>query len=607
MKKTRFPHRSSPGIALAAAAITVVHSAHAQTTAIWDGGATNMAWGQANNWNPNGTPTFNANLGVIFHAPGATQIASALGSSRTIGSLTFNDDADGNVTIGLRRADGGLTNANLTMGSGTIAPSITVTADSAGSHLIGDDGDSGNTASLGNFILANNLTITHNGGGTLAINRPVTGTGFGITKDGTGTLILSGANTYSGATVINEGTLQIGDGTALNGTLGNNSDTSIESDALLSINRTGTASSALQYAGTLSGNGTLQIESGARIDFTTNQTNTEDLSFVVDGTLALRSQNGVTAVSLGELSGNGNIGRGGNPNDNIDISIGGKNTDSSFTGAIIAEWSIIKVGSGNLTLAGSNNYTGNTTINAGTLTLGNNDVLPDSSPVSIANATLDAATFTDDLGMLDVTGSATIHLGSGATLAFADSNGEWTGTLAITGNFVPGNGADPGVDDNPGSLRFGSDPTGLAASQLENIAAPGWTDFALDDFGFLTATPAGGDDFLTWAASQTPPVTGGPDGDDDNDGVSNLIEYALADGAERGSLDGDILSFTKRGAPFGGDLTYIIETSTSLDTDSWSPAVTHTSADLGSPISYAFTPGPGAPKEFARLKVMLNP
>jgi hypothetical protein len=115
-----------------------------------------------------------------------------------------------------------------------------------------------------------------------------------------------------------------------------------------------------------------------------------------------------------------------------------------------------------------------------------------------------------------------------------------------------------------------------------------------------------GDNYASWAASQVPPVTGGENGDDDNDGVKNLVEYALVTGGERGVLSGNTITFTKRGGVYGSDLTYIIETSETLS-DPWLPAVTHGLAELGSPISYDLAPAPGTPKKFARLKVVKAP
>jgi hypothetical protein len=110
--------------------------------------------------------------------------------------------------------------------------------------------------------------------------------------------------------------------------------------------------------------------------------------------------------------------------------------------------------------------------------------------------------------------------------------------------------------------------------------------------------------YASWAALNG--VTGGPNGDSDNDGVRNLVEYALADAGERGVLGGKTITFTKRGAPYGGDLTYIIEISYTLGANSWAPAVTHGPAQQDSVISYTFNPNSGT-REFARLKVVMAP
>lgn len=231
----------------------------------------------------------------------------------------------------------------------------------------------------GGIVLASGSSIGVDAGSVLTINPSISG-GQPLTKVGGGTLILAGPNTYTGATFVDAGVLQI-DGSTSTGVLGlnDNSNTTIASGATLRINRTGTAANAMLYGGSLSGTGTVEIVSGARMDLGVNQTNSGSLSFVVDGTLALRTGGSqqINAVHLGELSGSGNIGRGGNPPAPLDppylLTIGGKNTDSTFAGSIggIAELTIEKVGTGTLTFTGSNNtYTGDTLINGGVLQIG---------------------------------------------------------------------------------------------------------------------------------------------------------------------------------------------------------------------------------------------
>ena len=121
-----------------------------------------------------------------------------------------------------------------------------------------------------------------------------------------------------------------------------------------------------------------------------------------------------------------------------------------------------------------------------------------------------------------------------------------------------------------------------------------------------TATGGGGD-FASWAIENG--VTGGPGGDSDADGITNLVEYALltdltgSDGSP-GTFNGSLLSFTKRGtAVTNGDVEYSIEESDDLGiTDPWQPA-----AATNSPTSISYTLPSGAPRKFARLKLRTLP
>ncbi|MFM8765595.1 MAG: autotransporter-associated beta strand repeat-containing protein, partial [Spartobacteria bacterium] len=72
---------------------------------------------------------------------------------------------------------------------------LTVESGATGNYTIG-------SSTHGSVILGSNLTISHNGTGTLAIERPVTGA-FRLTKNGTGTLTLSGANTFTDGLTLN--------------------------------------------------------------------------------------------------------------------------------------------------------------------------------------------------------------------------------------------------------------------------------------------------------------------------------------------------------------------------------------------------------------------
>jgi hypothetical protein len=231
--------------------------------------------------------------------------------------------------------------------------------------------------------------------------------------------------------------------------------------------------------------------------------------------------------------------------------------------------------------------------------------LPDASAVSIGSATLYATTVgTENAGTLAVPGAATINLAAGAKIEFAASSGViWTGALNLTGTFLSGS-----------SLRFGTNSIGLTSTQLSKISAAGFTGFALNSSGYLTATASGFSSWITgtFANGQLPANLRGPNVDFDNDGIPNLVEYAVAGqdptvaNSSVGSFTGNTLSFAKRADASG--LIYAIQDSTDLGlADVWAevptgPAYTNNATT----ISYTLTPGTPA-KNFVRLKVIQTP
>jgi autotransporter-associated beta strand protein len=71
-------------------------------------------------------------------------------------------------------------------------------------------------------------------------------------------------------------------------------------------------------------------------------------------------------ITIGSLSGNGVVSLSGHR-----LSIGNNNLTTSFSGLIQESGAVMKLGSGMLTLAGANSYTGATTVTAGTLRVSN--------------------------------------------------------------------------------------------------------------------------------------------------------------------------------------------------------------------------------------------
>jgi T5SS/PEP-CTERM-associated repeat protein/autotransporter-associated beta strand protein len=207
-------------------------------------------------------------------------------------------------------------------------------------------------------LLANLTSATNNNNGLLAGSRfglsvdgaltltnPVVdssgigGGAIGLTKLGTGTLTLSGANTYSGGILVGSGEL-VGDTRSLRGAITNNAQvTFFQKNHGL-------------YAGAMSGSGLL-AKTGA-------------------GTLTLlgaNSYSGGTLVSGGELVGDTSSLQGSVTNDaRVKFS---QATNGTYAGAMSGSGLLTKLGAGTLTLAGTNTYSGDTTISAGVLRLAN--------------------------------------------------------------------------------------------------------------------------------------------------------------------------------------------------------------------------------------------
>ncbi len=237
-----------------------------------------------------------------------------------------------------------------------------------------------------------------------------------IVKMGEGTLTLAGNNTFRGTTVVNAGTLKLANANALQ-------------------------NSAL-------------TPGGAGVVFDSS----------VDP----------HAFNIGGLNGSVNLALQDNavvPNP-IALTVGGvtQNISSTYSGALSGVGaSLTKNGTGTFTLSGNNTYTGPTTINAGTLRLGAADRIADVSTLVLTGGTFAANGFSETLGPLDLLGTATIDMGTGAnSLHLADSHTEiWGGGLTIA-NWTTNR-----------HLFVGSNATGLDAGQLSAITFNGFNSGAL--------------------------------------------------------------------------------------------------------------------------------
>jgi autotransporter-associated beta strand protein len=189
-------------------AVLLSFSSFLQAQSSWDGGSTTgNSWGLKENWAGDVLPTFGTSANLIFN--NLTRPDNDIGAARTVGSISYGADMDGNFASNFRNyaSGGGTAGANLTLQAASGNASITVDPGASGNLNLGW---SGTGTAGGNLILGSNLDIIHNGTGNLTFSRGITGA-YGFTKTGTGTMVLSSAgssqNTFTGNINVNGGTL----------------------------------------------------------------------------------------------------------------------------------------------------------------------------------------------------------------------------------------------------------------------------------------------------------------------------------------------------------------------------------------------------------------
>ena len=492
-------------------------------------------------------------------------------------------------------------------------------------------------AARGTGILTN--VISGAAGSTLTVGTPY----------GNGNVIFTGANNYLGATTVSAGTLSIGDGIT-NSTLGSSYQINSPGTLRIRYNANGVQSSWTQTNwNNFTGNGTLALATGKSGDgwgdaaLPSNFTGTLQIEGGRVGTDSVTGSGFGNATAINILAGAQLMDwRGSTITQNLTIAGSGygegglecairmsadatptilsglvnlsanatiaANSTGILTNVISgAAGSTLTVGTwycdGNVILAGANNYLGATTISAGTLTLGRNGALPAGTAVSIGDATLDAGSYSNSAGTLEVTlGSSTpakIVFGSGGTLAFADSSSLfWANFLQLGGNFVSG-----------ASMRVGTTSGGLSRSQLQRIIAPGFSGFSLNAQGYVTATAHTAPNFDSWQMANGTSQSFSEDLD--GDGVTNGIEYFLHGTGDSSSADvfasvtssaGNVSVTWTKAATYPGTYgtNFVVQTSTSAS-GPWINQTAGSSLVLnGNSVRYIF---PAGAETFVRLVV----
>jgi len=216
------------------------------------------------------------------------------------------------------------------------------------------------------------------------------------------------------------------------------------------------------YSGTLTivdpsiGNGgALAVDTNAALTFATvvdNHTPSSANNYYK----ALAFATGVTTPVFGALAGTGNFALTDGANAAVTLTVGGNGSNTVYSGVLSGIGSLTKAGNGTMTLSNANTYTGNTTINGGTLEI-----------VQPAIAT-----------------NSTVTVASGAVLQL-----DFTVTNTVGNLVLGGSTQSPGVynSSTPGGYITGSGSLLVGSSIATNPTN-------------LTATVSGGSLVVSWPA-----------------------------------------------------------------------------------------------------------
>ncbi|ENU5164043.1 autotransporter outer membrane beta-barrel domain-containing protein [Salmonella enterica] len=323
--------------------------------------------------------------------------ANATSISEASGTFTLGDNETFEVTSELSKVSpvpGGWDGETLTKeGDGTLILSNTAN-DYGNTNINGGTLSANDAAALGSgdVVIAENATLALSQG---TLDNNVTGEGQ-IVKSGSDELIVTGDNSYSGGTTITGGTL-IADNADLLGT------GAIANSGVLQVGEG-------ELENTLSGSGSL-VKTGS-------------------GELTLSGDNdysGGTIISDGTLIADNadSLGTGAVANSGV-LQVGEGELENTLSGS----GSLVKTGSGELTLSGDNDYSGGTIISDGTLIAANVNALGGGDVDNAGTLKLDAE---GEFNLANVTtqSGATTELAKGTTLNIDSLTQQADSTLNI--------------------------------------------------------------------------------------------------------------------------------------------------------------------------------
>lgn len=465
------------GFNLGGGALTVGNNLALGTGAVTVSGAGSLTAGAAVSLVNN----FNLNAGLTIGSGSDLALNGALGGLGGLvktgaaklslgGASTFSGGVNlqaGSLGIG--------TNTSLGLGALTVNGAATL--------------DASANVSVGNAVVLN-AGLTVGGANNIALGGLVSGIGT-LGYNGTATLALNGANVgLLGGVNLASGTLSVGNNLALgtsglgvNGsanlsagvpgiTLSNN--VTLNGGATLGLG----GANALTLGGVISGAGALAVNGAAAVTLG-GANNFGGGVTLAGGQLALGTSTSLGTGTLG-VTGNATLSSTGGAlaltnavtlGAGAGLTVGGA-ADLTLDGTVSGAGSLIKNGTGTLALNNANNFGGGVTLQAGTLSVGNNAALGTGALTVASTAMLSASTdvaLANDValnGNLGVAGARNITLGGTVSGAGGISMGS-TGTLALNG---ANNYSGPTVVAS-GTLQVGNatgSATGSGAVTMQN-------------------------------------------------------------------------------------------------------------------------------------------
>jgi autotransporter-associated beta strand protein len=484
---------------------------------------------------------------------------------------------------------------------------------------IGGAGQLNSGAYAGNMTLGSGATFKYNSTASQSLSGIISGAGS-LVKDHTGSLTLRGANTFSGNIILDGGKLSA---TKMGASLTTRTIT-VDSDAVLEFGTgnvfgghfTINVPEIIVNGGTITNTelvitdpllikvnnalGNLTLNNGT---LTATQGNGNSLinattrpgegygAWGLNGTVTSTGTSFINTGAVTGMAGRVLLSSNDNIGDTVFNVVDGTLTVSAPLqqgDAGINNFGLKKTGEGTLTLTAANIYTGDTTVIGGTLELTESAqlkfVLGASSGVNNSLAGIGSVVLDGDF-VIDTSAADALPSGSWTLVDVSTLTGPYGSSFSVIG-FVDA-GDQKWTKANGAKTYTFDETTGI----LSLVTGPGFSSWITTAF----------------ANGTIPEGQRGPSDDFDNDGIRNLIEYAIAGqdptvpNPTVGSFTDGLLSFTKR--PGTAGITYAIQESTDLGiNDVWTEVSGVNYVNNPSTISYPLSLG-NPPGNFLRLKV----